>query len=383
MSVNANAKHFDAYVVISTFGRALMEAFIPVIMFKSGYDFHGIAFYYMLMNLISFFITYPLAVLSKNFNNRILASVAIFAYIGMQFALPYLDGTLPVISIIALLYAIYRRCYWQSRRFYMLHVVREKQIGKTYAIISILNQIALMGATYVGAMCLDGLEMNVLILISGVIMFLGLIPLYRMKFKHEKNTVKLNLRKALRIIPVKDVFIFGAFELTNVVKFLFPIYVVMYVRDSFQAVGLVAVITDLAIMVFTYFFGKRIDASRKDLMRLSALLVVIVFVIKVFSGNPILYIVSFLEGFVTKMHEMTVQRNFHMLSKKYEYNNYNLAYEMSLNFHRLLIATLIFILPIDIRMAILITLALMMVSVFVGFKRPKIKDFDESVCIEE
>ena len=355
MSVNANAKHFDAYVVISTFGRALMEAFIPVIMFKSGYDFHGIAFYYMLMNLISFFITYPLAVLSKNFNNRILASAAIFAYIGMQFALPYLDGTLPAITLIALLYAIYRRCYWQSRRFYMLHVVREKQIGKSYAIISILNQIALMSATYVGAMCLDGLEMNILILISGAIMFLGLIPLYRMKFKHEKNTVKLNLRKALGIIPVKDIFIFGAFELTNVVKFFFPVYVVMYVRDSFQAVGLVAVITDLAIMMFTYFFGKRIDASRKDLMRLSALLVVIVFVIKVFSGNPILYIVSFLEGFVTKMHEMTVQRNFHMLSKKYEYNNYNLAYEMSLNFHRLLIATLIFILPIDIRTAILIT----------------------------
>jgi hypothetical protein len=56
---------------------------------------------------------------------------------------------------------------------------------------------------------------------------------------------------------------------------------------------------------------------------------------------------------------------------------------MSLNFHRLLIATLVFVLPIDIRMAILVTLALMMVSVFVGFKRPKIKDFDESVCIEE
>lgn len=381
--MSRNEKHFNAYVVISTFGRALMEAFIPVVMFKAGYDFHGIAFYYMLMNLISFSITYPLAVLSKNFNNRILASVAIFAYIGMQFTLPYLDGTLPVIALVSLLYAIYRRCYWQSRRFYMLHIVRNKQIGKHYAIISILNQIALMGATYVGAMCLDGLEMNILIIVSGAIMFLGLIPLYRMKFKHERNTVKINLRKALRIIPAKNLFIFGAFELTNVVKFLFPIYVVMYVQDSYRAVGLVTVITDIAIMIFTYFFGRRIDVSKKDLMRLSTILVVIVFVIKVFSGNPILFIVSFLEGFVTKMHEMTVQRNFYLLSKKYEYNNYNLAYEMSLNFHRLLIATLIFVLPIDIRAAIIITLAVILVSVFIDFKKPKIKDFDESVCIEE
>ena len=73
-----NAKHFDAYVVISTFGRSLMEAFIPVIMYKSGYELHSIAYYYMLMNLISFGITYPLALLSKNYSNRILATIAIF-----------------------------------------------------------------------------------------------------------------------------------------------------------------------------------------------------------------------------------------------------------------------------------------------------------------
>lgn len=377
------AIHFDAYVVISTFGRALMEAFIPVIMLKAGYNLHGIAFYYVLMNLISFLITYPLALISKNYNNRILATVAIFAYIVLQFVLPHLDGSYLIIALVSLLYAVYRRCYWQSRRFYSLHIVREKQVGKAYAIISILNQLSLMAATYVGATCLDSLEMNKLIIVSGAIMFAGLIPLYRMKFKHEKNTVKLNLRKALRIIPSRDIFIFGTFELLNVVKFLFPIYVVMYVKDNYQAVGLVTVITDLAIIIFSYFFGKRLDATNKDFLRLSTLLVVIVFVVKVFSGDPILYIVSFLEGFVTKMYEIAVQRKFYILSKKYEYNNYNLAYEMALNFHRLLIATLIFILPVDIRSAILITLAIMGLGMFVNFKVPEIEDFDETTCIEE
>lgn len=382
--MNDRAKHFNAYVVISTFGRALMEAFVPVIMLKSGYDLHGILFYYLLMNLISFIITYPLAVISKRFDNRILATAAILAYIGMQFVLPSLDGSIEKIAIVALLYAIYRRCYWQSRRFYMLHVVRDRnKIGRSYAVVSILNQLALMGATYVGAICLDGLSMNILIVVSGAIMFLGLIPLYRMKFKHEKNTVKLNLFKALRLIPPRDLFIFGAFEVTNVVKFLFPIYVVLYVRDNYQAVGLVAVVTDLAIIVFTYFFGKRLDTTSKDFLRISTLLVVLVYVVKVFSGNPLLYIVSFIEGFTTKMQEVSVQRKFHLLSKKYEYSNYNLAYEMSLNFHRLLLATIIFILPVGIREAILISLGLMFLAVFADFKLPKMKDFDESVCIEE
>ena len=56
---------------------------------------------------------------------------------------------------------------------------------------------------------------------------------------------------------------------------------------------------------------------------------------------------------------------------------------MSLNFHRLLLATIIFILPVGIREAILISLGLMFLAVFADFKLPKMKDFDESVCIEE
>ena len=83
------------------------------------------------------------------------------------------------------------------------------------------------------------------------------------------------------------------------------------------------------------------------------------------------------------MYEIAVQRKFYILSKKYEYNNYNLAYEMALNYHRLLIATLIFILPVDIRSAILITLAIMGFGMFVNFKVPEIEDFDETTCIEE
>ena len=378
-----NAKHFDAYVVISTFGRSLMEAFIPVIMYKSGYELHSIAFYYMLMNLISFGITYPLALLSKNYSNRILATIAIFAYIGLQFALPYLDGSTEIIVVIAVLYALYRRCYWQSRRFYSLHIVRKKQIGKAYAILSIINQLSVMAATFVGAVCLDSLDMNTLIIVSGAIMFVGLIPLYRMKLAHERNTVKLNLGKAFRLIPARDLIIFGTFEALNVVRFLFPIYIVMYVKDNYQSVGIVTVITDLAIIVFSYIFGKRLDRTNKDFLRLSTLLVVTVFAVKAFSGNPILYLISFLEGFMTKMHEIAVQRKFFELSKKYEYYNYNLAYEMALNFFRLLIATLIFVIPVDIRMAILISLAIMGISIFINYKKPRIKDFDESACIEE
>ena len=99
--------------------------------------------------------------------------------------------------------------------------MRKKQIGKAYAILSIINQLSVMGATFVGAVCLDSLDMNTLIIVSGAIMFVGLIPLYRMKLAHERNTVKLNLGKAFRLIPARDLIIFGTFEALNVVPDLY------------------------------------------------------------------------------------------------------------------------------------------------------------------
>ena len=57
--------------------------------------------------------------------------------------------------IIATLYAIYRRGYWISRRYYTLKVIKKDNISSTYSILSIINQIGVIISAYLGSIVLD------------------------------------------------------------------------------------------------------------------------------------------------------------------------------------------------------------------------------------
>lgn len=379
-----NAKNFDAYIISSTFARAIVDVFIPVIMFKSGYSVHYCILYYLAMNLCSFFMAAPLAHIAKKFGNRILAVASIVFFIILQFLLLKLDGSLPILYLISFVYAGYKRCYWISRRFYTLHIIHKHHVGKVYAIISILHQLSVMAATYVGALLLDGLNQYILIAISVFILLLSLIPLFRIDMKHERNDSKINLRETLSKIPPADMLHFGIYELWNVMKFLFPIYVAVYVRDSYQAIGVVAIVTDLAIIVFSYLFGKKLDSSNKDFLQLSIFLVILTYAAKTTTSYSILLVVSFLEGFTTKMFEISLNRDLHVLSKKFEYDNYNLAYELAEDFIRTLASLLIFVLPLDLKGDIFLVCALMLFGCFFKFKIPKIEEYDaESEALKD
>lgn len=374
--LSKNAKNFDTYIISSTFARAIVDVFIPVIMFKSGYSVHYCILYYLVMNLCSLFMSGPLSHIAKRYGNKILAVASIFFFIVLQFLLLKLDGSLPILYLVSFVYAGYKRCYWVSRRFYTLHIIHKHNVGKVYAIISILHQLSVMAATYVGALLLDGLNQYLLIGISVVILLLSLIPLFRIDMKHERNNTKIELRKTLSKIPPSDMLHFGIYELWNVMKFVFPIYVAIYVKDSYQAVGIVSIVTDLAIIVFSYLFGKRLDSSNRDFLQLSIFLVILTYAAKTTTTYGILLVVSFLEGFTTKMFEISLNRDLHLLSKKFEYDNYNLAYELAEDFIRTLASLLIFILPLDLKGDIFLVCALMFAGCFLKFKIPKIEEYD-------
>jgi len=382
--MSKNAKHFDFYIVFSTFSRALIDVFIPAMMYKSGYSIKNCIFYYLAMNLISFFMAIPLIKFAKKFGNHITATISIVFFIALQFLLPVMNGNIWVLLLISFVYAGYKRCYWTSRRFFTLHAVHD-HVGKSYAFISILHQLSVMAATYIGATLLDGLNQYILIGISSLFLILSLVPLYRIKLKHEINCEKIELGKTLRMIPFEDLVHFGVYELWNVLKFLFPIYITIYVRDNYQTIGIVAVITDLAIIVFSYFFGKRLDSSNRDFLRFTIFLVVITFLIKANAGYLALMAVSFLEGFTTKAFEISLNRNSLLLSKKFEYNNYNLAYELAENFIRLFASLLLFVLPIDLRGDIYLICSLMLLGCLFKFKIPKVAEYnaDKSVITDD
>lgn len=372
--MTGNRKKFELYVFLSTFSRNLIEVFIPIILYKFGYELKDVILYFLVSNIFSLILSYPLIEFSKKFNNKYLTLIGIIAFVGVQIMLANIVYSYAFIISIAFLYALYRRGYWISRRYYNLHVIEKEKIASTFSIISIVNHLGVIFASYIGAIMLDYISINMVTIISIIIFMLSIVPLSLMNFKHEKNNTKINLIKTLKEIPIQNQFLFGSYELLNVLKCLFALYIFIYVKNTYATVGLFNLITNLSVLGFTYFYGKKID-DKKNFLKLSIILVVITYILKANTTYIALAIVSFFEGVFTKMHEISISKEFYTLSKKFEYNNYNLAYEVVQNSCRCIALLPLYFFNIDLKIMIYIVLSIMFMGVFINFKYINKKDY--------
>jgi len=122
-------------------------------------------------------------------------------------------------------------------------------------------------------------------------------------------------------------------------------------------------------MLFAYVYGKKIN-SKKNFLRLSIILTVIIYILKANTTSAFLVLISFLEGIFIKMYEISINKEFYALSKKYKYNNYNFVYEFILTSMRL--CTMFILLFVnDFKLMIYITLFIIFIGFFIEFKTPK------------
>ena len=175
--MTGNRKKFELYVFLSTFSRNLIEVFIPVILYKYGYELKEVVLYFLLTNAFSLVLSYPLIKLSKKFNNKILTLIGIVSFVIVQIMLAYIVNSIWYIISLAFIYAMYRRGYWISRRYYNLNVMEKEKIGTTFSIISIVNNLGVILASYIGAVMLDYLDVIAVTIISIVIFLFSIIPL--------------------------------------------------------------------------------------------------------------------------------------------------------------------------------------------------------------
>ena len=374
--MDKNQKRFGIYVFLSTFSRNLIEVFIPVILYKFGYSLKEVILYYLIVNVFSLLISYPFVAFSKKFNNKILSIIGVVAFLLVQILLNHMVYSITYIFAIAILYAIYRRGYWLSRRYYNLKIIKKDKISSTYSIISIINQVGVIISAYCGSLILDYVSLNVLTAIAIILFLISIIPLYKLEFKHEKNNSKLEVLKNIKKIPKRNLYLFGSYELINVVKFLFPLYLYIYVKNTYQTIGILNLITNIAIILFTYVYGKKLDTTKNNFLTLSILITVSIYFMKANIMGYILVIISFLEGVATKMYELTISKEFYTLSKKFEYSNYNLIYELIQNSFRSIIVLILYVFNMDLRTMIFVTLFFILIGAFYRFKQLDIEDYE-------
>ncbi len=368
-----NRKLLNRYVFLSTFARSLIELFIGTILFKAGFDLKHVIFYYLFVNIFSFILAFPCIYIAKRHSNKILTIIGILAFILVQVVLNYVQLEVWYLLLLSLLYALYRRAYWMSRRYYTLQVIDKNNASKEYSFVSILNQLALLLSSYVGSLLLEYISINVITYISIMLLLVGLYCIYKMDFEYEINKVKLNIIETYRITPISSIITIGCYELQNVITFLLPLYIVIYVKNTYTAVGIINLLAQFATIVCVYAYGLLIN-NDKNYLKFSILFLLIFKVLQVNTYGIILFVITFISGLGTKMYEQSFNKELLILSKNYEFHNFNLFYECMQNIFRIITVAICYFFINDVKVMIYVTLALIAIPLLFKFKtEPKTK----------
>jgi len=363
-TIDKNQQRYNIFVFLSTIARQLIELFIPIILYKAWFSIKDIVFYYFCISLFSFILAPIVFRVAKKVKYKTILFFWIIAFILLQVIISHIHVSLPFLLVIAFLFSCYRRCYWITRRLYNFKVIHKNNIWISYTFVSIINQIACMLATYIWAILLDFVNIETLTIISIILFLMSIYPISKIKPQQRNSTdAKLNLFWTLKWIANTNKYIFWSYELLNFVRFLIPLYLYIYVSETYQIVWILQVFTWCATIIFSYLYGKKINKNNVNYINLSIFLIVLIYVLKINVTWIFLVIVSFLEWFVWKMNEISVGKEMIKWSKNFDYENYNYAYEQIQNTFRLIISLILLLFINDLKLMIYFILIVMVIAI--------------------
>ncbi len=369
MKYDKNEKLFNIYVFFTTFSRNLIEVFIGTILFKAGFTFHEVVLYFVIGYAFSTVLAAPCIAFSKRFSNKILAFVGVIAFIALQIILNHPVVSIPYLFLVGFVFALYRKAYWVSRRYYTLKLIsHQKNVARKYSVMSVINQLGVIVSSYAGSVFLEFFSIEIITMISFALLTLSTFILHFIKFKAEEpSKIKLQPFKAMQKTPASSMLHIIFYELGNIGKCLFPLYLVMYVKNTYTMIGFVGLFANIAALVFIYMYGRLINKKR-NFLKLSLLLYIVMKVLQVNTEGIALMIISFFEGFVLKLYEQSFHKDYLILSRKFDPYNFNLLYELVMDIGRLAVIVFLFLCFDDPKTMIYVNFAIMSLGLLFKFK---------------
>lgn len=359
---NNNIK-FNTFSFLSTFSRTLIEVFISLYLFKNGCSVKVVLLFYFLVNIFSMPLSYLFVYIGEKTKYSLVMIIGIVAFILVQVFLWNIKITIPYIFLIALLYSIYRRGYWVSRRFYITKIMPPKETSGLFSIILVFSQIATIISSYLGANILENLNLFTLTTISVSILLISTVPLFFIKYDKNKN-LKIELLKNVKKIPKKNLLVFSFYELNNLISFLFPIYIAIYIKDTYSLAGGLNIVNNIAVILFVIIYGKIINKKHNYLI-VSTILLSCCTLLKLSTNAYFITIIYFIEGFISKMQNQSVTK-IYFEERNIDLVHYNLIYQINECFIRaIVIIPLLFISEIKYMLLITEFVIIIMLLIYV------------------
>ncbi|MDD4298863.1 MAG: hypothetical protein PHS98_04470 [Bacilli bacterium] len=338
-------KIYNLFIFLSTLARSLIDCFIPIILYNKGLEVKYIISFLLLNYSLGFILNVPLGFIGRKITFKWLLIITSFL-IGLSYyylLMVKLDVT--NLFLFTLFHVASTQAYWLSRHYYALEVLPKHNLADDAGNIVVFSTLALIPISYVGALLINNIDIEQVLIIIVFLYMISVIPLF--KITEKKKDINRELittsHNIVLNIPRKSLWFMFIAQFRMVSRYLFPLFLYIYVHQNYEYIGVFNIAVSVASIFFIYFFSKRMDKEKKDYLLLSGVLFCIVYFLKLnIVDTGLMLLVGLFEGIVDKMYDVAFDRNLYALGHHYDGLGYTIVMEGLQNISRVVIVMIFF-----------------------------------------
>ncbi len=292
---------FETSVWLHVFARSLITVFIPIFLLQMGWSIAHVMLFYFFFNLFDAPLNFFAKHMTYKTGTRTTIAIGSLFYIAFFSTLYNLNfGAWGLLVLMALFYALYDAFYWVAHIYYFMECEKnDRNVSKGVSLLYIVRTTAGILAPLFGALILIYFERNALIAFSVIVLFLSILPLFKIKNSKDRPTRK---PKSFQEFfkggeGLKEYIIHGLCSFNWVAEYLiWPIFI-FTIFKSIESVAIIPIIVSISTILFTYFTGKAKKEDRSKLITLGAFLIAVTWIMRLAIDSYWFYYASiFLAG---------------------------------------------------------------------------------------
>ena len=344
---NKEFSQFYFSVFIMTFGEALINIFVPIYLFTSGFQIYQILFFYFLVSFFFLVFSYSGAKIVSRIGEKhsILLSTPfiILFYLGLI----YINSGWLVFVLLPLLLSLRLVLFNYGYHLNFINHSEKRKRGRELAVFGAITLLATAIAPYLGGL-LAKISFPLVFIISSILIIFGTIPLFFSKDRFEK--LNFTLKGIYKNIFSKDnrgnFISFSGYAIESIIgRTIWPVFLIIII-GTINTTGLIISLSMLISLLAFQYVGRITDRINKvRLLKIGAILYFFAWVGRIFANTA--YKVLFIDSYKNlseKILHLPWSAHSYDLAKKSDYFEFIVSREIVFNFIRILIfPVLIFI----------------------------------------
>tara|TARA_B100000745_G_scaffold292473_1_gene233380 strand:- start:38797 stop:40002 length:1206 start_codon:yes stop_codon:yes gene_type:complete len=270
-----------------------LGVFLPIFFYKEfGYDLQVVLAIYLSLFGIQLLLTPISAKFLQIIGTRSMLIFGVLFVTGSITALYYfpLNPTIAVLAYIGLA-AIYRALYWIPYHVDFATSLDRRMRGRQLAILRNIASVVLIAVPMIGGVIITSAGFSMVFLFSIVIMLVSIVPLFFMHNTYERFS--WNYIESFRHLFARgnrSIFLANAASGAQgvAITIFWPIYVFTLLNERYTALGIIASLTVLVVIMLRAFAGKLFDTwSQKKILVVGVVMATTGWVSKLFVQTPL------------------------------------------------------------------------------------------------